>query len=246
MVGYLTQPAEYQTCEQHGGVRYCAYPSFRHLIDEWQARVEGVLAFVPRCHGRTLRGGQPTHPQHDRQLRLRTPAVPRRSARSGRRPADPTGRVARRRAVAPRSRQRRVPVLGPRHQPAVHRGTGRRLGVGLATRATSRRSALHGRRAGPRRCSRCGSPGPQPPTAPTCCATWRRKGRRRVGALTFAGWDNPPTLGVVYTSSDAGSPSRCSNITRRPRSRTCSAPNGLAGPIRAPRPPSSQSISNFP
>ncbi|MEO6572129.1 MAG: hypothetical protein ABIO83_11355, partial [Ilumatobacteraceae bacterium] len=47
MVGYITRPTDHQACEQREGVRYCAYPSSRHLIDEWDARVTGVLALVP-------------------------------------------------------------------------------------------------------------------------------------------------------------------------------------------------------
>lgn len=47
MVSYITQPTEHQTCEQRQGVRYCAYPSSRHLIDGWEARVTSVLALVP-------------------------------------------------------------------------------------------------------------------------------------------------------------------------------------------------------
>lgn len=47
MVSYITDPTAHQICEARHGVRYCAYPSSRHLIDEWQARVIGVLALVP-------------------------------------------------------------------------------------------------------------------------------------------------------------------------------------------------------
>jgi hypothetical protein len=47
MVSYVTEPSRHQTCEQRSGVRYCAYPGSRHLLDEWAARVGGVLALVP-------------------------------------------------------------------------------------------------------------------------------------------------------------------------------------------------------
>jgi hypothetical protein len=47
MVSYITRPTAHQACEQRQGVRYCAYPPSRHLIDEWEARVTGVLALVP-------------------------------------------------------------------------------------------------------------------------------------------------------------------------------------------------------
>lgn len=47
MVSYLTDPTAHQVCDQRGPVRYCAYPSSAHLVDEWQARVDGVLALVP-------------------------------------------------------------------------------------------------------------------------------------------------------------------------------------------------------
>ncbi len=47
MVSYITEPTAHQTCEQRQGVRYCAYPMSRHLVDEWEARVTGVLALVP-------------------------------------------------------------------------------------------------------------------------------------------------------------------------------------------------------
>lgn len=47
MVSYLTEPARHQHCERRGQVEYCAYPPSVDRIDDWQARIDGVLGLVP-------------------------------------------------------------------------------------------------------------------------------------------------------------------------------------------------------
>ncbi|HUP70603.1 MAG TPA: hypothetical protein VM142_12435 [Acidimicrobiales bacterium] len=62
----LQNPAAHQVCEEHGGVRYCAYPSRRAWIPLWRQPVEAVLARVPTAAAATA----------DRPLEVRQRAVP--------------------------------------------------------------------------------------------------------------------------------------------------------------------------
>ncbi|MGI8806499.1 MAG: hypothetical protein ACR2KK_01335 [Acidimicrobiales bacterium] len=43
----LLRPHEFQECEERHGIRYCAYPSYRPLIDLWAAPIAGVHRAVP-------------------------------------------------------------------------------------------------------------------------------------------------------------------------------------------------------
>lgn len=45
--GRIANPAAHQVCDQREGVRYCAYPRYRPLIDHWAEDVAGVLRGVP-------------------------------------------------------------------------------------------------------------------------------------------------------------------------------------------------------
>lgn len=56
----LADPAAHQVCEQRGGVRYCAYPTYGEWISLWEASVRGVLSRVPA-------GAAPTGPLQVRQ-----------------------------------------------------------------------------------------------------------------------------------------------------------------------------------
>ena len=82
----IANPAAHQVCEQREGVRYCAYPRYRPLIDHWAADVAGVLRQVP-ASARTgeLEVSQRLVPSNDMQyvgrrfhaqLSRRLPALP--------------------------------------------------------------------------------------------------------------------------------------------------------------------------
>lgn len=65
----LQNPAAHQLCEEHGGVRYCAYPSRQEWIPLWRQPVEAVLARVPAA-------AAATGARADRPLEVRQRAVP--------------------------------------------------------------------------------------------------------------------------------------------------------------------------
>jgi hypothetical protein len=47
IVDHLYRPEAYQVCEDRAGVRFCAYPTYRDWIDDWEVPVRGVLARLP-------------------------------------------------------------------------------------------------------------------------------------------------------------------------------------------------------
>jgi hypothetical protein len=59
VVDRLEWPQAHQVCERRAGVRYCAYPTYRAWIAEWEVPVQGVLARLPAAaRGRELEVGQ--------------------------------------------------------------------------------------------------------------------------------------------------------------------------------------------
>jgi hypothetical protein len=49
MVREATRPADFQLCQRTHGVRYCYYPAFRPLVEQWAVPVDGVLARLPQA-----------------------------------------------------------------------------------------------------------------------------------------------------------------------------------------------------
>jgi hypothetical protein len=49
MAREVTQPTDFEQCQQVHGVRYCYYPAFRPLARQWAVAVDGVLARLPRA-----------------------------------------------------------------------------------------------------------------------------------------------------------------------------------------------------
>ena len=202
MVSYLTRPAEHQTCEQSGDVRYCAYPPSRHLIDEWEARVEGVLALVPPAvAGRPIEVVQ---------------RIPTTIGNSGCTPQ--SFLLGLPEAVAARLTPPTVwpddgqlhPDLGNGSFPCNDRPTNQLFtAVQAGAWAVGLPPAPHH---DDRRCTAYGQ-------ARAVLALWlaaaatpdgadllrdvSSEGARSSGALTFDGWDNPPMWGAIYTASDA-------------------------------------------
>ena len=55
MVRFVERPHEVQVCDDRAGVRYCAYPAYRELVDRWARAVDGALRVVPdEVRGRGL------------------------------------------------------------------------------------------------------------------------------------------------------------------------------------------------
>jgi hypothetical protein len=48
MAREVTEPADFQQCQLTHGVRYCYYPAFRPLVQQWAVPVDGVLARFPQ------------------------------------------------------------------------------------------------------------------------------------------------------------------------------------------------------
>ena len=170
------EPAAHQTCEQRGAVRYCAYPSSRHLVDAWQARVGACWRSCRRRGGTTPRG-HPTDPDDDRQLGLRAPTLPRRSPRRGRRPAEPA-------AVWPDDGQLH-PDLGNGSFPCRDRDSTSCSppcrpvrGPSACHRRRTTTTSAAGQRPGPG-CARPVARRRRQPDGAELLRTWRRKGRRR-------------------------------------------------------------------
>lgn len=201
LVSYLTEPGAHQTCEQRQGVRYCAYPAFRHLIDEWDARVAGVLALVP-----------PSVAQQPLDVVQRIPTT---IGNSDCRPqpflAGLPARVADQ--VSPQMLWPADggvhPDLGNGSFPCSDRPTSELFtAVQAGAWAVGLPPAPH---ADDQRCTAAGQ-------ARAAIALWlaaaatpdgdellrdlSSEGMSSSGALTFDEWDNPPMWGVIFTTAD--------------------------------------------
>ena len=202
MVSYITEPTAHQTCEQRQGVRYCAYPPSRHLIDQWEARVTGVLALVP--------------PSAVRQPLEVVQRIPTTIGSSDCRPQPFfTGLPEQ---VADQLDPRTIwsddtnlhPDLGNGSFPCSDRPTNQLFtAVQAGAWAVGLPPAPHH---DDQRCTADGQ-------ARAVLALWLAaaatpdgdellrdlsfEGASPSGALTFDGWDGPPMWGVVYTASDA-------------------------------------------
>jgi hypothetical protein len=202
MVGFLTEPSGYQTCEQRGRVQYCAYPSSQHLIDEWQARVEGVLAFVPAgVAGRSLEVSQ---------------RIPTTIGNSDCGPQPFLAGLPE--AVADRLTPPAVwpddgelhPDLGNGAFPCSDRDINELFtavqagawGVGLppAPRHDDQRCRADGQA---RAVLALWLAAAATPDGADLLRDLASEGASSSGVLSFDGWDNPPMWGVVYTASDA-------------------------------------------
>jgi hypothetical protein len=202
MVSYITEPTGHQACERRAGVRYCAYPPSRHLVDEWDARVQGVLALVP-----------PTVARRPLAVIQRIPTTIGNSDCAPRPflaglPAQVTERLSPR-TVWPDDGNLH-PDLGNGSFPCDDRPTNQLFtAVQAGAWAVGLRPAPH---FDDQRCSADGQ-------ARSVVALWlaaaatpdgaelldelSSEGASQTGALTFDGWDNPPMWGVVYSASDA-------------------------------------------
>ncbi len=202
MVSYITQPLAHQTCEQRQSVRYCAYPSSRHLIDEWDARVTGVLALVP-----------PSVAQRPVEVIQRIPTTIGNSDCGPQPflvglPADVADRLSPQ-TVWPDDRNLH-PDLGNGSFPCSDRPTNQLFtAVQSGAWAVGLPPAPHHDE---QRCSANGQ-------ARAVLALWLAavatpdgaellrdlsfEGASSSGELAFDGWDNPPMWGVIYTASDA-------------------------------------------
>ncbi len=49
MAREVTQPTDFQECQLTHGVRYCYYPAFGPLVQQWAVAVDGVLARLPQA-----------------------------------------------------------------------------------------------------------------------------------------------------------------------------------------------------
>ena len=202
MVSYLTSPAEHQTCEQRGDVRYCAYPPSQHLIDEWEARVEGVLALVPpSVAGRPIEVVQ---------------RIPTTIGNSGCAPQ--SFFVGLPEAVADRLTPSAVwpddghlhPDLGNGSFPCDDRAINQLFtAVQAGAWAVGLPPAPHH---ADRRCTADGQArsvlalwlaGAATPEGADLLRDLASEGAASGGALVFDEWDNPPMWGTTYTASDA-------------------------------------------
>lgn len=202
MVSYITRPTAHQTCEQRQGVRYCAYPPFRHLIDEWEARVTGVLALVP-----------PSVVQRPVEIIQRIPTT------IGNSDCGPqpflTGLPAK---VADQLSPQTIwpddrnlhPDLGNGSFPCDDRPTHELFtAVQVGAWAVGLPPAPHG---DDQRCTADGQAravlalwlaAAATPDGAELLSDLSAEGASSSGTLTFDEWDNPPMWGVIYTASDA-------------------------------------------
>jgi hypothetical protein len=75
IVDRLERPEASQVCQRRGQVRYCAYPTYRDWIDEWERPVQGVLARLPAAaRGRGLEVRQRLWPVQLAELHPRVQA----------------------------------------------------------------------------------------------------------------------------------------------------------------------------
>jgi hypothetical protein len=205
IVAYLTEPRAHYACDESGGVEYCAYPAFVGDVDSWRARVEATIARLPAA---ALEGRRPLRvAQRPAIVASDDDCTPRRFLASL-----PAGVAAR---LSPGDLW---PADGQVHPPfeeesfpcserdvhgfflAVQTGA---WGVGLPPTPA-------------RRDTRCTAPD----QARAAIALWAAAASTPDGARTlrdvadeakaagksrisFAGWDDPPMLGVEYSVADA-------------------------------------------
>jgi hypothetical protein len=202
MVSYLTRPAEHQTCEQRADVRYCAYLPSRQLINEWEARVQGVLALVP-----------PAVSERPIEVIQRIPTT---IGNSGCAPQPFL--VGLPEAVAHRLTPPAVwpddghlhPDLGNGSFPCDDRATNELFtAVQAGAWAVGLPPAPHHE---DRRCTADGQAravlalwlaAAATPDGAALLRDLSSEGAASNGALTFDEWDNPPMWGAIYSASDA-------------------------------------------
>jgi hypothetical protein len=202
MVGYITQPTEHKICEQRGDVRYCAYPPSRHLIDEWEARLHGVLALVPPAVA-----GRPV------EVIQRIPTT---IGNSGCAPqpflAGLPAQVADR--LTPQSMWpddgHVHPDLGNGSFPCNDRATNQlftavqagawTVGLPPAPHLDDQRCTADGQA---RAVLALWLAAVATPDGAELLRDLASEGAAPTGVLTFEEWDNPPMWGVIYTASDA-------------------------------------------
>jgi len=200
MVGFVTDPTAHQVCDTRRAVRYCAYPESSERVDEWQARVEGVLALVPAPDaGAGLQvlqripwitgdqNCQPTQYLHELPARVAERLVPE--------------------AVWPDDGHVH-PDDG--HFPCSDRVTnGMFTAVQAAAWAVGLPPSPHGEY---RRCTADGQAraalalwlgAAATPDGAALLADIAAEHASTDGALTFDEWDDPPMWGVVYQAADA-------------------------------------------
>jgi hypothetical protein len=201
MARYITEPAEHQTCEQRRGVRYCAYPPFRHLIDEWDDRVQSVLAFTP-----------PAVAKRPLEVIQRIPST---MGDSECRPQPfLTGLPARvADALAPTTiwpdDGNIHPDLGNGSFPCSDRPTNElftavqagawAVGLPPAPHHDDQRCTAHGQA---RAALALWLAAAATPDGTELLRDLSREAVSSGGGLTFDGWDNPPMWGVIYTTTD--------------------------------------------
>ncbi|MFN0092117.1 MAG: hypothetical protein ACKVWR_17900 [Acidimicrobiales bacterium] len=202
MVSYITQPDAHQTCEQRQSVRYCAYPPSRHLIDEWEARVTGVLALVP-----------PSVAQRPVEVIQRIPTT------IGNSDCGPQPFIAGLPAkVAHQLRPQTIwpddnnlhPDLGNGSFPCNDRPTNQlftavqagawAVGLPPAPRNDDQRCTADGRA---RAAVALWLAAVATPDGAALLRDLSSEGASSSAALTFDEWDNPPMWGAIYTASDA-------------------------------------------
>ncbi len=202
MVSYLTEPTEHQTCEQRSDVRYCAYESSRHLIDEWEARVEGVLSLAP-----TASALQPL------EVIQRAPTTIGNSG-CGPQPflaglPEPVAEQLTPEAMWPDD-GRLHPDLGNGSLPCSDRDTNELftavqagawvVGLPPAPHHDDQRCTADGQA---RSVLALWLAAAATPDGADLLRTIASEGASPNGALTYEGWDNPPMWGVTYSASDA-------------------------------------------
>lgn len=202
MVDYITQPSEHQICEQRANARYCAYPPFRHLIDDWQARVEGVIALLPaggvNSSVEVIQRVPTTIGNDDCQPQPFLAGLP-----------EPVADRLTPPAVWPDDGQLH-PDLGNGSFACDDRPTNEFFtAVQAGAWAVGLPAAPHH---GEQRCTADGQAravlalwlaAAATPDGPDLLHDLSSEGASGNGALTFDGWDNPPMWGVIYHASDA-------------------------------------------
>ncbi|MEJ7799217.1 MAG: hypothetical protein WKF60_01780 [Ilumatobacter sp.] len=202
MVSYIIRPTDHQTCEQREGVRYCAYPPSRHLVDDWEARIQGVLALVP-----------PFVAQRPVEVIQRIPTT------IGSSDCEPQPFLAGLpEDVADRLSPQTLwpddgnlhPDLGNGSFPCNDRATHElftavqagawTVGLPPAPHDDDQRCAADGQA---RAVLALWLAAAATPDGAELLRDLSSEGASSSGALTFDGWDNPPMWGVVYTASDA-------------------------------------------
>lgn len=202
MVSYITQPTAHQTCEQRRGVQYCAYPPSRHLVDEWEARVTGVLALVP-----------PSVAQQPLEVIQRVPTTIGNSdcgpqAFLAALPAKVADQLSPQ-AIWPDDRNLH-PDLGNGSFPCDDRPTNHlftavqagawAVGLPPAPHDDDQRCTADGRA---RAVVALWLAAVATPDGAELLRDLSSEGASSSGALTFDEWDNPPMWGVIYTAADA-------------------------------------------